>query len=661
MANFSPTAVVAPTQRHLLLTAQAARPTDPWPRGTGHIVLALPGSREEEKGYHEPGGAFSPGVGSCGLAIWVRDAQGRLLATSDDLPLAQLTQELIWAPGATIPAIRTTTPHYVVQWSCVSPGTWLAEIEARDAQTVLEIAVRSAGPAGGPVQKITWSDATLRVNERYVVSAQPLPTAVSGGREDDVAWVSARASLTSITDAGDGWCWARLQMATGQRTTLTVRDGQTPTAPDLARLAQAPALSLDLPDARFSASLQAQVAHLLMGLVRDETRPGEPTNYPLTWLRDGAYVVAAMARSGQIDVAKRLARRFAEHDFFGGFGAEGDNPGLALWCLDEVSAVARDPAFDAWLWPHVLRKAAWIERLASTTSTIRSRDFPGPLVPYLIEDPAKAKDLGLIAEPARDGLVYGRMDHHLPALFTTAASHRGLHGAVNIARRLGHDEHTAAWQALAERLQSAWNRALSGPEGDNERTAMCGMWPGEVVTERDAYAALLDRRWQAEHDAHGNLHKVPLWTYFTFAEAHQWLRLGRPDRVWSTLEWFWAHEPSPGLYAWWEGDGEENAFRRWEAVRGWTTPPHVVPHYWSAATALLLQLGMLGYSDHDTLVVGGGVPAAWLTQPFAIANLPTALGTHSWRWDGHTVTIDGPRCPIALGSAFPQGTPVRWG
>lgn len=647
------------TQRQLLLAAQAARPQDPWPRGTGHIVLALPGSREEEKAYHEPGGAFSPGVGSCGISLWVRDGSGRLLATSDDLPMADIRQQLGRAPGAAIPDIATSTPHYQIRWSCVAAGRWRAEIDHRTSAGRLELAVRSAGPAGGAVRSIAWDGTRLVVNDRQELQLSPAPQAVHGGREDDPGWIGSTRPLGAVSDGGDGWCWARLRLADGL-TVLEVADRQTPTAPELAGLARPPELRLDLPDQRFSDCLEAQVSHLLMGLVRDETRPGEPTNYPLTWLRDGAYVVTALARAGQLAVAQRLARRFAEHDFFGGFGAEGDNPGLALWCLDEVAALVRDPDYDAWLWPHVQRKAAWVCRMATTTGEIRSRDFPGPIVPYLIEDPVKNRDLGLICQAARDGLIRGRMDLHIPVLFASAASYRGLVGAARIAGRLGHVDAAASWSALAGSLREAWNRALPGPEGGNERTAMCGMWPAEVVTDRATYTGILDRHWQAERHPDGSLRSLPLWTYFTFAEAHQWLRLGCQDRVWTTLEWFWAHEPSPGLYAWWEGNGEENAFRRWESVRGWTRPPHVVPHYWSAATALLLQLGMLGYAEDGTLVVGGGVPASWIGRSFEIENLATPLGVHSWRWDGEAVTISGPRCPVRLGAAFPAAAAIRW-
>lgn len=647
------------SQRELLLAAQAARPHDPWPRGTGHVVLALPGSREEEKAYHEPGGAFSPGVGTFGISLWVRDLDGRLITTADGIAMDGIRQRLLWAPGESIPGIETVTPFYRIHWSCTAPGRWRAEIEACPGTHRLELAVRSAGPAGGPLHALMPTSDGVLVNRRHALRLHPSPVQAFGGREDAEGWDSAVSRLDALADADGGWCWARFGLADGP-VVVEVHDRQDASVPELAAIAQPAALRLDLPDQRFSDCLHAQTAHLLMGLVRDETRPGEPTNYPLTWLRDGAYVIAALARAGQIGVAKRLARRFAEHDFFGGFGAEGDNPGLALWCLDEVSMLARDPAYDAWLWPHVQRKAAWIRRMASTRTEIRNRDIHGPIVPYLLEDPAQAKDLGLVCQPAGDGLVRGRMDLHFPVLFTTGASYRGLVAAARFAGRRGDEQSASGWLELAASLRTAWNRALPGPEGLNERTAMCGLWPTGVVADRATYAGILERRWTDGHDAGGALRSVPLWTYFTFSEAHQWLRLDRPDRVWATLDWFWSHEPSPGLYAWWEGNGEENAFRRWEQVRGWTRPPHVVPHYWSAATALLMQLAMLGHDDDGVLVVGAGVPAAWLGSCCSVANLATPLGLHSWRWDGSTMTIAGPRCPVRLGAAFPAGTAVRW-
>ena len=66
------------TPREIVLAAMRQRPADPWPRGLGHVVLAIPGSQQPEKGYHEPGGSFSPAVGSFGVSIWVRAADGKL-------------------------------------------------------------------------------------------------------------------------------------------------------------------------------------------------------------------------------------------------------------------------------------------------------------------------------------------------------------------------------------------------------------------------------------------------------------------------------------------------------------------------------------------------------------------------------------------------------
>ena len=95
----------------------------------------------------------------------------------------------------------------------------------------------------------------------------------------------------------------------------------------LARFAIAPNVRLTLPDSRFDASLNAQTWQILTALVGTETRPGDPINYPLQWLRDGAYEVVGLVRAGYVDLARELVKPFAERDFFGGFGAEADAPG----------------------------------------------------------------------------------------------------------------------------------------------------------------------------------------------------------------------------------------------------------------------------------------------------------------------------------------------
>ena len=159
-ASLTAAADAPPTQRDVVKRAMQQRPGDPWPRGLAHVLLATPGSQQPEKAYHEPGGSFSPAVGSFGLAIWVRDANSTLQTTSDALPLADIRQQFSWPDPAAPPAIVTATPHYAATWAYTAPGNAALELVPRGApQERLELVVRSVGPAGGPITNIAWDGA----------------------------------------------------------------------------------------------------------------------------------------------------------------------------------------------------------------------------------------------------------------------------------------------------------------------------------------------------------------------------------------------------------------------------------------------------------------------------------------------------------------------
>jgi len=185
------------------------------------------------------------------------------------------------------------------------------------------------------------------------------------------------------------------------------------------------------------------------------------------------------------------------------------------------------------------------------------------------------------------------------------------------------------------------------------------------VSDRDAYQGKLEARRAASHDEQDLIKGRPSWTYFNLAEAHQWLPLGQPAKVWNDLRWFWNNQTSPGLYTWWEGSGEENTFHRWEQARGWVTPPHVTPHYWTAAEMLLLQLDMLAYVEpgdgKPVLVIGAGVPAAWLDKAVSVEDLPTRLGKVDWSWEKGklTVKLRDFKGEVRLGPAFPSSTKLK--
>jgi len=567
-------------------------PDDPWPPMRGHVVLAWPGTLMEEKGYHEPGAWFSPAPGSFGVTV---------------LPQRASRQQLLnWG-------ISTSNDAWQASWVARGPCNYELRVEPHVAG--VKVRVQSAGPAGGPITSLERTKIGLIINRRWVL--QRLRDSTSGGEGD--------------------WRWVEIPIPSPR--VLPLRSVAPCAAPPFEL---GGGVHVETPDRRFNGSLQAQEAHLLMGLTGDETRPGETVNYPLKWLRDGTYSLTALARTGHLPAARTLARQFAEQDFFGGFGSEADAPGLALWALEEVAARLRDPKFDAWLWPHAKRKAAWIVRMRHTTEPIRIPPS-GPIVPRHRRDP----NLDFVCDTARDGLIIGRMDHHRPLLFVNAVSYAGLMHAAALADRTGMKADSMAWRTEAAELREAWWRAFDLPkERGNERTAIVGLWPTGVAADQPARyrAALPDP----------DFTKRPLWTYFDLARANNWLLLGEPDKAWRTLEYFWANQPSPGLYTLWEGEGEENTFGLWENIRGWTAPPYVTPHYWAAAEMLHLQLDMLVYEDGHDIVIGAGVKPEWLAKDITIRGIHTRRGVVNWTWAQRKliVTLDGKPVPYRPGSAF---------
>jgi hypothetical protein len=644
------------TERQAFRDALRRRPDDLWPRGEGHVLLAWPGSPTDLKGYHEPGGSFSPGAPSFGLSIWIVGPDGSLLTTSDSVPRDRLQQRFTWSSLAVLPAITTTTALYSTTWSTPAPGRWLMELGLEgEAQAIL--VVRSVGPAGGPITSLEWTGRRLNVNRRWSLTFEPAPMAVLLSHEGLSGWRTLRSSSTHW-EGQTGWGVARLELDTRRRHRVVIEDSRPAPALPARILSARSGVNLTLSETTFGDSLDAQVAHLLMGLVDRETRPADPLQEPLNRLRDGAYVLAALARVGQIDTARALAASFAAQDFFGGFGSEADAPGLALWALGEVAARAHSHAYDRELWPHVERKADLILRMQSAGPGPLRLPWVGPALPSLRQDP----DLDLVCGPAREGLIEGRTGLGRPLLFIAAVSARGLTSAAEVADRLGEEASATRWRAAADRLRQAWRKAFVTPESEAVLTLASGIWPtGAGSSDRTAFRQALLQHSAALGAAQG---AAAAPSHLDAALAHQWVLLDEPGRVRSALDRLWGHQESAGLFTYAAGAAEESPFGGWDGIRGWARPQPPTPAYWTAAEIALLQLDMLAYldgsGDTPTLVVGGGVPQQWLSQPFAVSGVWTRAGEVAWSWGAGrvTVTLRGARLPVRLGAVFPATTPV---
>jgi hypothetical protein len=238
-----------------------------------------------------------------------------------------------------------------------------------------------------------------------------------------------------------------------------------------------------------------------------------------------------------------------------------------------------------------------------------------------------------------------------------------LRAAARIARgQPGGAAYADQWTREADELRIAWWRAFNTKEREDDRSAIIGLWPSNIAgNDPVRYSSLLAEQWNRAHDSSDNPKQRPLWTYFTIANAHEWLLeepAGIPEareHVWKTIDWFWANQTSPGLYTWWEGAGEENSFGLWQGIRGWVRPHYVTPHYWTAAEMLALQLDMLVHEDSQgNLIIGLGIPDSWVDRPMHVAGIECSRGTVAWNWDGHRmqVFVNNKPALFVLGPAF---------
>ena len=654
LAQFRRAAGLFGLERYQVEREIQRRPHDPWPRTTGHVIMAPPGTEEHRKSYHEPGGGLSPVPGSFGVALWVTDEEGRLLTTSERIQLDSISQTYSSKPATAVPAIRTRTPYYDAEWSRDSDSSlWHLDLHPRTAPgRRLELVIRSVGPAGGPVHSIAWTGGRLRIEDTWTVVVTPGPERVAVGHEGDTAWRGTPAGAQTW-NGEDGWGYARLQLPRARvRVTITsdvITKGETALAPLV------PQPELRLPDPRFAASVRAAVDNLTMSLVGDEPRPADPLYTPVPEARSSAYIAVALARAGQLPIAKRLASFLARSDFYGPHGAEADAPGLGIWALVEIAEQVNDTTYARQLWPDVHRKAGLIEDQITAMDTLRAAPLNTPVPEDREIDPT------VVAAPSQAGLIVGRLGRRWAPLYTTGIAVLGLERAAELGTLVGAVEDARRLRARARRLQADWLAASRSPgphDLDDLSAAVRAAGLAGSAEALDSLVPTVERHRASRSDSLDG-HADPGSHSFAIAGAHGWLLRGNPGSSWQTLLWFWDHQESPGLYTWARSDREADTYGWWDYVRCWVDPHEVTPDYEIAAQILLLQLDMLAVlkrSPEPTLVVGAGVPAAWIDSSFAVRDLQVAGRSIDWCWDGTRmeVSLRGAPLPVQLGAGFPR-------
>jgi hypothetical protein len=393
--------------------------------------------------------------------------------------------------------------------------------------------------------------------------------------------------------------------------------GEFALSPDTQQLAhgwrdQLTKVELKLPDEPLRNAYYASLAYILINADRGMPHPG-PLAYDLFWYRDTAYILAALLRNGQFELARQVvAHLMAAQRPNGEFPPifdlnykrigtrEWDSQGQALFSLAEYVFFSGDTGIVRSCWPQLERGVAFLDSLQNGSKS-------GILPPSW-----SAEDLGS-----------GNWHHYWDDFWAVT----GLYHVALLAEKMGWPEKALRLREKAERLSEATRASYlevlekkkiswipNGPEdlrgSSMARGTSPGLWPGGALAANDPLVKQsFQYYWKTWIEPYRGayLHHNGFWPY-AFELGYCYLRLDQPERAHTILNWHLAHQTFPGLYAWAEVLDTVNY--RFQAGD--------MPHAWVAADYINLLRGLLVDERGDTLVLGAGIPREWLITGEAV-------------------------------------------
>ena len=409
-------------------------------------------------------------------------------------------------------------------------------------------------------------------------------------------------------------------------------------------------VSIDLPpSARHLADvIRSNLAFILINRDGPSIQPGS-RSYERSWIRDGSLTSAALLRLGHADDVRAFAEWYARFQYPNGKvpccvdrrGAdpvpENDSHGELIYLLAEYARHTGDRAFLEAQWPHVRMAVAYIDSLRRSRMTAE------------YQAPAKRPFYGLLPESiSHEGYSAKPMHSYWDDFFAL----RGLKDAAWIAAEL-HKPEAAAYARLRDDFQRDLVASFRGAMamhsidflpgsvelGDFDATSTTvGVAPGGA--ERDLPHPALDRTFEKywENFVARRDGRAP-WDAYTPYELRTvgtMLRLGRKDRAHELLRWFLEGQRPSAWNAW--------AEVVWHDPRA-TKFIGDLPHTWVGSDFIRSVLDFFAYERESdgALVVGAGIPAAWVTEApgVSVRGLSTWWGplTFSMRAMGDVVRV----------------------
>ena len=394
-------------------------------------------------------------------------------------------------------------------------------------------------------------------------------------------------------------------------------------------------LALDLPPvaARLVETFRAQLGYILVNRAGPAIQPGA-RSYARSWIRDGALTASALLRAGLPDVARDFCEWYAPHqyangkipcvvDWRGGDPVpEHDSSGEFIFLVAECLRYGADDAFARRHWPRVEAAASYLdslrqERLGAEWLEPGQREFYGLLPPSISHE-------GYAAKP---------MHSYWDDLWAL----RGFRDAAWLAARLGEEAAARRWQAVAASFAADLRASVEAVQarngidyvpgcadlGDFDATsttiALSPVQAGEALPAA-ALARTFERFLAFFRDRRDGRADWEVYTPYELRNVGACVRLGWREEAHELLDYYFADQRPAGWRHWAEVVSREERQPRFLGD---------MPHTWVGSDFLRSALDMLLYYDEgrEALVVGAGVPSAWLAEgPVGAGPLPVPGG-----------------------------------
>jgi hypothetical protein len=538
------------------------------------------------------------------------------------------------------------------------------------------------------VRTLAWEEGVLALNGHAALRPTAVPQAVTALPFDGGAGLTALRDAPPLRTLTDPQAHAsallrfEVTLAAGERRTI----GWTaPLAPDAAaKPERADATALDArferadaqwrarlnrvaltlpPDAQGIAdTLRSTLAQMLQSRDGPALKPGT-RSYARSWVRDGAMMVAALLRLGEVDAAREFVDWYVGFVFDSGKVpccvdrrgadpvAENDSHGQYLYAVAELWRHTRDRALLQRHWPTVQRVVAYQEQLRQSERSERNRT------------PARAHLFGLLPpsishEGYSDKPAYSYWDNFWAL--------RGYKDAVLIARTLGHHAQAQQWTAWTQSFERELDASITAAAAHHRLDVIAGaadrgdfdptsttiaLDPAQASLPPALLANTFERYWrEAEQRTRGE-RAWKDYTPYELRSVSALARLGHADRAHAMLDFFFR-------------DRRPAAWNQWAEVvrpgyreRGFFGD---LPHAWVASDYIRSALDLFAYEQEAdaSLVVGAGWKAEWLQHGLELRGLSTSFGTLGYRLER---TGDGWR--FTLTSALPEalgGLRLHW-